>query len=187
MVSAWFLTAALLVAQPETAGIYFPIRVVDEQTGRGVPLVELRTVNGIRLFTDSNGICAFHEPGLAGKDVFFHVSSHGYEFAADGFGYRGKALRITPGGSAKLTIRRVNIAERLYRVTGGGIYRDSTLVGAKVPLKEPVINGLVFGSDSVVNALYRGRIHWFWGDTNQPAYPLGNFQVPGATSELPGR
>src|SRR5262249_34311665 len=26
----------------------------------------------------------------------------------------------------------------------------------------------------------------FWGDTNQPAYPLGNFHVPGATSLLPG-
>jgi hypothetical protein len=186
MISACLLTAALVLAQPEAA-TYFTIRVVDEQTGRGVPLVELRTVNGIRLFTDSNGIVAFHEPGLAGKDVFFSVSSHGYEFAADGFGFRGKALRVTPGGSAKLTIRRLNIAERLYRITGGGIYRDSTLVGAKVPLKEPVLNGLVVGSDSVVNAVYRGKVHWFWGDTNRPAYPLGNFQVPGATSELPGR
>ena len=33
---------------------------------------------------------------------------------------------------------------------------------------------------------YRGKIHWFWGDTNRPDYPLGNFHVPGATSELPG-
>src|SRR5712672_1908056 len=142
MTSACVLSVAVLMAQHEAA-TYFTIRVVDEQTGRGVPLVELRTVNGIRLYTDSNGIVAFHEPGLAGKDVFFSVSSHGYEFAADGFGIRGKALRVTPGGSAKLTIRRVNIAERLYRITGGGIYRDSTLVGAKVPLKEPVLNGLV--------------------------------------------
>ena len=30
------------------AGKYFKITVVDEQTGRGVPLVELRTVNGVR-------------------------------------------------------------------------------------------------------------------------------------------
>src|SRR5262249_24718618 len=30
-------------------------------------------------------------------------------------------------------------------------------------------------------------IHWFWGDTNRPDYPLGNFHVPGATSELPGQ
>ncbi|MHC4559345.1 MAG: hypothetical protein ACYTFW_22820, partial [Planctomycetota bacterium] len=43
---------------------YFKIQVEDRQTGRGVPLVELRTVNNIRYFTDSNGIVAFFEPGL---------------------------------------------------------------------------------------------------------------------------
>ena len=43
----------------------------------------------------------------------------------------------------------------------------------------------MLGSDSVVNAVYRGKIYWFWGDTNRPAYPLGNFNVPGATSLLP--
>src|SRR5262249_23696371 len=104
-----------------------------------------------------------------------------------GFGFRGKALKVTPGGSAKLTIKRLNIAERLYRVTGGGIYRDSVLAGEKAPLKEPLLNGLVLGSDSVVNAGYRGKIYWCWGDTNKPSYPLGNFQVPGAVSDLPGQ
>ena len=43
---------------------YFKIQVVDRQTGRGVPLVELRTTNNIRYFTDSHGIVAFYEPGL---------------------------------------------------------------------------------------------------------------------------
>jgi hypothetical protein len=184
---ALLLQAACLGVGPGDTGKYFTIRVVDAATGRGVPLVELRTVHDVRSYTDSNGIVAFHEPGLMGRDVFFHVASHGYEFPRDGFGFRGKALRVTPGGSATLSIRRLNIAERLYRVTGGGIYRDSVLVGARVPLKEPVLNGLVFGSDSVLNAVYRGQIYWFWGDTNRPAYPLGNFQVPGATSALPGQ
>ena len=49
-----------------------------------------------------------------------------------------------------------------------------------------MLNAQVFGSDSVMNAVYRGKLYWFWGDTNRPAYPLGNFHVPGATSELPG-
>src|SRR5690349_16614892 len=99
----------------------FAIHVVDEQTGRGVPLVELRTVNNIRLHTDSAGVAAFREPGLMGQTVHFEIKSHGYEFPKDGFGYRGKALRVEPGGSARLTIKRKNVAERLYRVTGGGI------------------------------------------------------------------
>src|SRR6267378_2585522 len=52
---------------------YFRITVVDEQTGRGVPLVELRTVNSISLWTDSNGIIAFDEPGLMDQEVYFNV------------------------------------------------------------------------------------------------------------------
>src|SRR5207247_10546690 len=96
------LAALLMAAEPAAKSPYFAIRVVDEQTGRGVPLVELRTVHGVRLFTDSAGIAAFDEPGLMDRDVFFFVSSHGYEFAKDGFGYRGRALHPTPGGSAPL-------------------------------------------------------------------------------------
>jgi len=172
----------LLAAQPEKP---FAITVVDDRTNRGVPMIELRTVHGIRLFTDSNGIVAFNEPGMMNETVFFHVSGHGYEHAKDGFGFRGKQIKIEPGGAATIKVTRINIAERLYRVTGGGIYRDSLLVGTKVPLDQPVLNGQVIGSDSVMNAVYRDKIYWFWGDTNQPRYPLGNYNVPGAISELP--
>jgi hypothetical protein len=164
---------------------YFEIQVVDEATGRGVPLVELRTVNRIRLVTDSQGYAAFLEPGLMDQKVFFTVEADGYEHAADGFGYRGRALLVSPSGTGQLTVRRTNIAERLYRVTGGGIYRDSLLLGKPVPAPHPAINARVLGQDSVLNAVYHGRVYWFWGDTSRPAYPLGNFHVPGATSPLP--
>ncbi len=172
--------------QPAPRPRVFRIQVVDKETGRGVPLVELRTVNQIRYITDSNGVAAFDEPGLFGRKVFFFVTSHGYEAAKDNFGYQGQALEITEGGSARIAIQRLNIAERLYRVTGSGIYRDSVLTGDRIPIQEPLLNGLVFGQDSVVNTVYDGKIHWFWGDTNRPDYPLGNFHVPGATSDLPG-
>jgi hypothetical protein len=166
---------------------WFVISVVDEQTGRGVPLVELRTVHGIRLWTDSAGTAVFDEPGLMGRDVYFHVRSHGYAHAADGFGNRGKALKAVRGGRARLVVRRVNIAERLYRLTGAGIYRDTLLAGGKAPTREPLLNAQVLGSDSVLTAAYRGKLYWFWGDTSRPGYPLGNFDTPGATSPLPGR
>src|SRR5260370_38096420 len=169
--------------KPQNPPRPFAIIVVDDQTGRGVPLVELRTVNNIRLVTDNNGVVAFGEPGLMNQRVFFHVSSHGYEFPKDGFGIRGQALQISPGSEATLRIKRINIAERLYRVTGGGIYRDSLLAGRKVPLKEPALDSQVLGSDSVLNGIYRGKIYWFWGDTNRPTYPLVKFHVTGAPSE----
>jgi len=164
---------------------YFAIRVVDRATGRGVPLVELRTVHAVRYVTDSAGWVAFYEPGLMDKEVFFFVTSHGYQFPKDGFGMAGVRLKTVPGGEATLKIDRVNVAERLYRVTGAGIYRDSVLLGRPVPIRQPLLNALVFGSDSINSVVYRGKIYWFWGDTSRPSYPLGNFHVPGATSLLP--
>lgn len=164
---------------------WFAIKVVDQDTGRGVPMVELETVNHIRRLTDSNGYVAFHEPGLMGSNVFFHVRSHGYEFRKDGFGFRGARLKTTSGGEKTIRIKRLNVAERLYRITGAGIYRDSLLLQKPVPLKSPALNGSVFGQDSVNAIPYRNRIHWFWGDSNRPGYPLGNFHTSGATSLLP--
>ncbi len=186
MKSAFVLFILASISQASLAGEPFAIEVFDSRTGRGVPLVELRTVNEINYVTDSRGIVAFDEPGLMGRSVFFHVASHGYEFPKDGFGFRGKALDVVAGGRARIKIDRVNIAERLYRVIGGGIYRDSLLVGDRSPIREPVLNAQVLGSDSVLNAVFRGKVHWFWGDTNRPGYPLGNFHTPTATSKLPG-
>jgi len=156
-IAAGFLTMLLLLsfvstgAAPSDSSDYSKIAVVDEETGRGVPLVELKTTNDVRYYTDSNGILAFFEPDLMGKEVFFYVKSHGYEFTEKLDEDVGKILKATRGGSAVLKIRRVNVAERLYRVTGEGIYRDSVLVGHPVPIKQQLLNGKVMGQDSVVN------------------------------------
>jgi hypothetical protein len=170
---------------PSQAGQYFAIEVVDEQTGRGVPMVELQTTNGTRYYTDSGGLVAFYEPGLMDKRVFFAVASHGYEFPKDGFGIRGIALQTKPGGSAQIKIKRVNIAERLYRITGQGIYRDTVLLGRKAPIAEPLLNAEVTGQDGILTAIYRGKLYWLYGDTNRLAYALGNFAMSGATTDLP--
>lgn len=174
-------------ARGSEPGGYFGIRVVDEQTGRGVPLVELETVNHLRWVTDSGGWVAINEPGLMGQTVFFFVRSHGYEFPKDGFGFDGVRLPLAAGQKATIKIKRLNIAERLYRVTGEGIYRDSMLLGEATPLAEPLGSGLVAGQDSVIAELYQGKVFWFWGDTSRMSYPLGHFWMAAATSELPGQ
>lgn len=165
--------------------LWFEIQVIDAETGRGVPLVELRTTDGDLYVTDSAGRVALLDLSLMGQRVYFHVSSHGYDLPADGFGYKGKAIDIEPGGKAVIEIQRMNIAERLYRVTGRGIYRDSVLLGYDVPLRQPLINSQVAGQDSVQAVVHNGRIYWFWGDTDRVSYPLGNFRTTGAVSELP--
>ena len=81
---------------------------------------------------------------------------------------------------------RTNVAERLYRITGEGIYRDSVILGDRPPTAQPLLAGGVLGQDSVQNLVYQGRLWWFWGDTNRAAYPLGNFAMSAATSDLPG-
>jgi len=166
---------------------YFAIQVVDEQTGRGVPMMELKATSGAVYQTDSNGLVAFHEPGLMNRAVWFHVSGHGYEFPKDGLGFGGMALEVRPGGAAKLEVKRTNIAQRLYRVTGQGIYRDTVLLGRKPPLQEPLLNAEVVGQDGILTTVYRDRVYWFWGDTLRLRHPLGNFKVTGATSAAPGQ
>lgn len=182
------ILAIFAQAPQEVAGLPepFAIEVVDKATDRGVPLVELTTVNNVRFVTDSNGLVAVAEPDLTGLSVFFHVKSHGYEFAKDGFGIRGKALDVRPGGKARLELTRLNVAERLYRTTGGGIYRDSVILGRPVPARAPLLAAKVFGCDSVMTAEYRDKIFWFWGDTNKPSYPLGHFHMTGATTPRRG-
>ncbi len=92
------LVALLMLDRSTWAEEPFAIEVVDAATGRGVPLIELKTVNEIRYVTDSAGLIAFDEPGLIGQAVFFTVRGHGYEFPKDGFGYRGVKLDVAEGG-----------------------------------------------------------------------------------------
>lgn len=166
---------------------YFTIIVVDENTGRGVPLVELKTTNSLIYYTDSKGVIAFYEPGLMNKKVYFHIFSDGYEYPKDGLSNRGVVLTPTSGRADTIRIKRNNIAERLYRTTGEGIYDESVKVGLPVPTKNPFSNGRVMGQDSYVEVLYKGKIYWFFGDTNKDSYPFGSFGASGATSELPGK
>jgi hypothetical protein len=169
---------------PKSANIWAEIRVVDSATGRGVPLAELETVNGLRFVTDNAGRVAFHEPGLMDRELFFTVRSHGYEKSKDGFGFAG--VRVTPrvGKVAEVKLTRRNVAERLCRLTGEGLYRDSVLLGYQVQLRDSLNPGRVAGQDSVQATPYRGRVYWFWGDTLKMDYPLGLFRMAGATTPV---
>jgi hypothetical protein len=181
------LTLMTLAATPPKNNRYFVVEAVDEATGRGVPLVELRTVHLVRYVTDSGGVIAMDEPGWEGREVFFFVTSPGYEVPADNFGYRGVRLTVKAGETARIKLKRLNIAERLYRTTGEGIYRDSVLAGRPVPAGVPLLNAQVIGQDTIDTAIYQGKLFWIWGDTSRVGYPLGNFHTTGATSLLPGQ
>src|SRR5947208_8626423 len=95
----------LTLIQPQLfAAAYFTITVIDEQTGRGVPLVELKTVSNAIWWTDSNGIAVVDEPGLIDQEAYFFVRSDGYDYPKDFFGFRGTKLKPVAGGSATIKL-----------------------------------------------------------------------------------
>ena len=182
-----FLAGQCLAASASTGHPpYFRITVVDQETGRGIPAVKLQMLNRGQYWTDNNGVIAFNEPDLMNQPVWFTVETHGYVSDATGFlGFKGIVLDIKPGGSAVVPMRRINVAQRLYRMTGSGMYRESLLLGDKVPpIPEPG-KVPVMGQDGGDMVLFKGRYHWLWGDTGITRFPLGIFQSVSAVSDPP--
>lgn len=158
---------------------YFGLHIVDEVTGAGIALVELRTPNGIRQITDNAGWIAWNEPGLMDTAVYWDVSGPGIEREKDGFGFRGFRAVPKAGATALVKVKTTSIARRLGRLTGQGLYHQSELLGLPVAVPNS-FPGHVVGQDSVQAVPFDGRLFWLWGDTTQARYPLGNFHTTSA-------
>jgi hypothetical protein len=156
------------------------IEVVEKGSGWPVPLVELRTTSDIRFVTDNAGVIACDAPELMGRETWFNLQGHGYEVAADGFGFRGVRLTPEPGVTRRVEVTRKNIAKRLGRLTGSGLFAESQKTGRELDCRD---QGIV-GCDSVQNAVHRGKMFWAWGDTILPGYPLGIYDTTSATTAV---
>ena len=159
------------------------VEVVDKRNGWPVPLVQLRTMHHVTFVTDNAGVIALDAPELMGRDVWFDISGHGYEVKKDGFGYRGVRLKPEAGKTLRVEVDRTMIAKRLGRSTGAGLFAESQKTGRDLDWRDPS-GGNVFGSDSVQNAVHRGKMFWAWGDTLVPHYALGIFDMSSATTAL---
>lgn len=169
----WQVSAAL-AAEP------CRIEVVEKGSGWPVPLVELRTTNRLSLVTDNAGVVAFDLPEFMGRETWLEVRGHSYEVPKDGFGSRG--VRVVPqaGKTLKIEVNRTLPAKRLGRVTGAGLFAESQKLGQRLDWPG---SGIV-GSDSVQNAVHRGKLYWAWGDTSIARYPLGIFDMSSATTAI---
>lgn len=167
--------------------IPFKIQVVDSETGRGVPMIQLETTNGARYYTDSNGFVSFYDPGVMDQDVFFLISGHGYVFPKSSMGSVGERVTVRSGETKVFEVDRVNIAERLYRITGQGIYRHSLALGETSPIDKPILNAKVAKQDSAQVIQYNDELYWFWGDTLVTNDTDEKVRVTGAISKLPGK
>ena len=154
------------------------IEIVEQDSHWPVPLVELRTVSGLRLVSDNAGLIACDQPELLDRETYFHVQGQGYEVAKDGFGFQGVRLTPRAGATLRVEVTRRILAKRIGRLTGSGLFAESQKLGEAASQEE---SGVV-GCDSVQNAVHRGKLFWIWGDTNVARYPLGIFQASGATT-----
>ena len=181
------LIGILLIAgcQIKQSSAYCAIRILDAETGGGIPAIKLQSLNRASYISDSDGYIAFYEPGLMGREVYFEIDAEGYRVRSDVTGRMAVSLMVESGGSVEVQMERTQAAERLHRLTGQGIYRESILLGKSVPLREPLLNGDVLGQDSNLGVRYRSGIFWVWGDTFLPRAYQGNFSVSAATSLLP--
>ena len=175
------------------AALHFRISAVDGETGRGVPLVLIRTGDFVQQYSDSAGNVAFFEPGLMDQPVWFSVMADGYNLSSslaanpsvqvyDGPYNSGVTLNAISGGSATIVLDRVQHAERAYRLTGGGLYRDSVLTGDTAAIPPSVRERAVIdfgsgsiGQDTLQLATYRNKTLWLFGVSTQ-AIPATDFQ-----------
>lgn len=112
----------LIIVRAASAKTPYWVRVVDADTSHGVPLVQF-TANSVNYWTDSNGVLAIEDKALQEQDVTFGIHSDGYEFEQKVQGEPGKVLHVQAGNHDQVKIKRLDIAERLYRVTGADISR----------------------------------------------------------------
>jgi hypothetical protein len=180
MVLLTFQTTTLAQSTPKWGGI----RVVDEVTGRGVPLVELESTHSVRWISDNTGCIYIDDADLLDQNVFFYVHGHGYEVEKDGFGFAGARLDIKRGTIVELKVKRSVAAERLVRLTGIGQTRDSALLGFDHSKYLVPLNGQVVGQDSIQAVPWNGKVLCIWGDTSKAGYPLGLFRAAGALAPL---
>lgn len=184
-------SVALLIAlhSPILAKDPFGIQFLDQQSKRPVPLVEIETVDHVRMVSDNQGWIAIDDPELLNAQVFFHIRSHGYEFPKDGFGFAGKTITCTSGQRLTILLDRVQLAERLYRTTGIGRDAHSMRLSKDDFSKSHYSpNRTAFetpaGCDSVLTAVMGGKMFWLWGDTQALHYPIGgSFHMTGATTD----
>ena len=100
----------LIVTAACGSGTPYWVRIVDAETGRGVPLVEFRSPNAVSFWTDSNGIATIDDPAFEGRNVAFLIRSDGYEFQEKLFCWTmanaGSRLTLPLSSSEGLKTRR---------------------------------------------------------------------------------
>jgi hypothetical protein len=123
--------------------------------------------NRARFISDNQGIISILAPDLNGRKVRFLFQGHGYSIdKTDFWGQKSVTCLIKPGKTFKLKIKRKQLAQRLYRITGAGRYNNSILAGLtqRIPTRN-LLPGKVIGQDSLIAIPWNNELWCFYGDT----------------------
>ncbi len=145
----------------------------------------VRLSNGVEHITDSAGWIRIEEPGLMHSRILVDVSSPGYRMPPGDKSAAGLEIALSPASEITVPLVRVDIAQRIYRVTGTGIYRDSELLKREVPL--PLGNhaaGLV-SAWGVQRAALGTKVLWCWRQALLSNERNPSLNVVGAWSDHP--
>ena len=171
---------------PPPAFPYYKITVLDRATNAPVPAIKLMLTNDDTFWTDSAGRVSFYKPELMGKQTWFHVSGYGYSFPLAGFNYRGLTLTPSNNGSRTLYVDREFASQRVFRMTGTGVFDQSIMAGVSPPPTQDDAAFPVVAHESVSNTLFDGQYYWFWTVPSNPQYPEATTFTVCATSPPPG-
>jgi hypothetical protein len=169
-----FLTATGTLPAP---GQMFTLLVLDGKTKRALPGAQVIMPHRTYV-TDSSGAAAIYETGVMNSHATVTLAADGYVTAT------GVSVDLTPGLTRQVTIDpdASQIAVRLYRINGPGIFRDRVLLGQS---SSQGLNADMISQDGPMTALYQGRVYWTFGDTNHESAGHSNYRGSAASSAIP--
>lgn len=181
----WFCFIGVLLSSVSSCGAEFGIHVVDESNGRGIPMATVRLANGATHLTDSAGWVRIDEPGLMHRKLRIEVNSPGYGLAAEDSDSNSLLVQLAASGDAVIKLVRLDIAERAYRITGAGIYRDSELLGREVPLPSGSFSSGLLSASGTQRITLGKKVLWCWRDALLSHERIPSLGVVGAFSQIP--
>ncbi len=185
----------MTVQAEELESPYFELQIIDSMTGKGIPMTEVYRNGLVRFVTDSDGRVAINDPDLLNQKVYFDIKSDGYKPASDNAMSPGVIINVVPGGKWEVKLSREDAAERIYRLTGSGVYRDSVILGYKPPIEMPLSNSGVTRHNSFIvknkpltdaqSIVYKSKIFWFFNGVQGLTFSKKNNKMAVATAQLP--
>jgi hypothetical protein len=97
----WLLPLAIILISPMTIRVPFEMRVVDDQTGIGIPNLRVTTEDGNVCHTLGGGSCYWWRSSLMNRNVRFQIFDESNQFTS-----LNATLTIRHGGRTTVALHR---------------------------------------------------------------------------------